>query len=45
MPEIVSFTHGEKPKEKSNARNERPKVSAESRDLSQCEDKADKTTK
>jgi len=45
MPELVSFSHGEKPKEKSDARNERPKVPAKGRDLSQSEDKADKTTK
>ena len=44
MPELVSFSHGEKAKEKSNARDEHPKVPAKSRDLSQSEDEADKTT-
>lgn len=45
MPEFVSFSHGEKAKEKSNACDKRPKVPAKGRDLSQSEDKADKTTK
>lgn len=45
MPELVSFSHGEKAKDKSNARDEHPKVPAKGRDLSHCEDKADKTTK
>lgn len=45
MPELVSFAHGEKAKEKSNARDKRPKVSAKGRDLSEREDKANKTTK
>ena len=45
MPELVSFSHGKKSKENSNACNEGPKVPAKGRDLSQSEDKADKTTK
>ncbi len=45
MPELVSFSHREKTKEKSNAPNERPKVPAKGCDLSQSEDKTNKTTK
>jgi len=44
VPELVSFPHREKAKEKSNACNEHPKESRKGSDLSQREKKSDKTT-